>query len=522
MLFAVPCVLAQTASQAVPTSLVPLPDQIATILASPAVARDHWGITVTALDGTPIYSLNDAQLFHPASNAKLFTTAAALALLGPDRRFTTTVQASAPMGKDGVLHGDLTLVGGGDADFGTHDVPYVSHPAKNSPQERTLADIDDLADQLVKRGLRSVDGDLVADDQLFSGSQYPDGWSVDDLLWGYAAPVSALSVHDNQIDFTIVPSPRSTSDPDPQLRYYSVIDLFGYSDNPKDTCASILYSAQPGSKELTIQGSLYNRSKPCTEHIAIDDPAEYAALQLKQALEYRGVRISGSAKSQHDYAPEPDADIIIGDALAGVPEQACPALAVNAARSNVIAQHSSPTLAEDVMFTNKASQNLHAEIMLRNIATLACNGSALAARRSVRTFLTSHVGIDPSDFVFYDGSGLSTKDLVTPRAIARLLSYAAHDPKTVLPQQWFEGWKSSLPIGGVDGSLEHRFTQPPLKGHIFAKTGTLGESRALSGYVDCASGHTVIFSILIDNHLPGTTADRDAMDRIVAAIQASN
>jgi D-alanyl-D-alanine carboxypeptidase/D-alanyl-D-alanine-endopeptidase (penicillin-binding protein 4) len=123
--------------------------------------------------------------------------------------------------------------------------------------------------------------------------------------------------------------------------------------------------------------------------------------------------------------------------------------------------------------------------------------------------------------VFYDGSGLSGHDLVTPRAIAKLLSYVAHDPKTGTPQPWFAAWKASLPVGGVDGTLADRFTAAPLKGHVFAKTGTMGEANALSGYLDCASGQTVIFSILVGNHLPGDSADRDAMDKIVAAIAAA-
>jgi D-alanyl-D-alanine carboxypeptidase/D-alanyl-D-alanine-endopeptidase (penicillin-binding protein 4) len=138
----------------------------------------------------------------------------------------------------------------------------------------------------------------------------------------------------------------------------------------------------------------------------------------------------------------------------------------------------------------------------------------------VRAFLIN-AGLDPNDFVFYDGSGLSNHDLVTPRATAKLLSYAAHDPNTGAPQPWFAAWKASLPVAGEDGTLESRFPNPPLKDHLFAKTGTLGEARALSGYLDCASGRTVIFSIMVSNHLPGTSADRDVMDKIVAAIQAA-
>ncbi len=132
----------------------------------------------------------------------------------------------------------------------------------------------------------------------------------------------------------------------------------------------------------------------------------------------------------------------------------------------------------------------------------------------VRQFLLN-AGLDGDDFVFYDGSGLSGHDLVTPRATAKLLAYATSQP-------WFAQWKASLPVGGQDGTLAGRFAKPPLKDHLFAKTGTLSEARALSGYVDCASGNTVIFSVMVDNHAPNTPADREAMDSIVAAIAAND
>ena len=185
---------------------------------------------------------------------------------------------------------------------------------------------------------------------------------------------------------------------------------------------------------------------------------------------------------------------------------------------------------DDVVLTNKISQNLHAELLLHHLGKTygqayaggdgGVDGSTAEGVRVVRQFLIN-AGIDKDDFVFYDGSGLSGYDLVTPRAVAKLLSFAAHDPKTGAPQPWFTEWKATLPVGGVDGTLADRFTQPPLKGHVFAKTGTHSEGRALSGYLECASGQTVIFSILVDHHLPGDSADRDAMDKIVAAIAAA-
>ncbi len=181
-----------------------------------------------------------------------------------------------------------------------------------------------------------------------------------------------------------------------------------------------------------------------------------------------------------------------------------------------MASHTSPPLAEDVTVTNKVSQNLHAELWLHHLGkrTFCSDGSTVAGARLVRAFL-EHVGIDKDDFVFFDGSGLSGHDLVTPRATARLLQYASTQP-------WFADWKKTLPVGGEDGSLVERFGKAPLKDHVFAKTGTLGEARALSGYLEGASGKTVIFSIMVGNHMPQTSGDREAMDKIVAAIAAAN
>ena len=182
----------------------------------------------------------------------------------------------------------------------------------------------------------------------------------------------------------------------------------------------------------------------------------------------------------------------------------------------VAATHRSPTLEQDVVVTNKTSENLHAELLLRRMGdALGDTGSGAQGVRVLRWFLTEKAGLDPEDFVFYDGSGLSGHDLVTPRATVRLLTWASRQP-------WFSGWRASLPVGGVDGSLLIRFAKGPLKGKVFAKTGTLGEARALSGYLECASGRTVAFSVMVTDHAPGGRADLEAMDRIVGEIAAAN
>jgi D-alanyl-D-alanine carboxypeptidase/D-alanyl-D-alanine-endopeptidase (penicillin-binding protein 4) len=128
----------------------------------------------------------------------------------------------------------------------------------------------------------------------------------------------------------------------------------------------------------------------------------------------------------------------------------------------------------------------------------------------VRQFLIS-IGIRPQDFFFFDGSGLSNQDLITPRAATTLLAYASRQP-------WGESWRSSLPVAGVDGTLSNRFTNSPVKGKFDAKTGSLGEVRALSGYLMTASGRTLAVSILINDHQPDSKAEGKAMDQLVEMI----
>jgi D-alanyl-D-alanine carboxypeptidase/D-alanyl-D-alanine-endopeptidase (penicillin-binding protein 4) len=128
----------------------------------------------------------------------------------------------------------------------------------------------------------------------------------------------------------------------------------------------------------------------------------------------------------------------------------------------------------------------------------------------VRQFLIT-AGVDARDFFFFDGSGLSNQDLITPRAATTLLAYAARQP-------WGAQWRSTLPVAGVDGSLAGRFTNSPVKEKLAAKTGTLGEVRGLSGYLTAASGRTVAVSILINDHQPDSKAEAKAMDQLVEMI----
>lgn len=507
-----------------------LGSQIAALVADPSVSRAHWGIAVTTLNGTPLYGMDEGKLFRPASNTKLFTSATAMALLRPDATVTTTVVGD--LNADGTVRGDLTLVGAADANLASDDLPYVppaQRPKGPPPQPVALEDLRALTDQLAAKGVRTVTGRVVGDDTLFPHEPFAESWNVGDLKWGYGAPVSALTIADNELKLTIAPG--TMTGPKGNERYTPVTVTLDQNNVPYYTVQSqvnvtapgtgshLNVERLPGSRVLRVYGAMAVDAKPDVEHVSIDDPALYAAVALRELLMQRGITVTGEAVADHQEvhgrflgrnAPltECEAATVAGTGSCAV---TCPVTA----RPPVLASKVSAPLADDVKLTLKVSQNLHAEMLLHRVGrAVGCgDGSTADGTRIVRGFLLN-AGLDGDDFVFNDGSGLSGHDLVTPRATAQLLAYARKRP-------WFAQWKVALPIGGEDGTLASRFPDPPLKDHLFAKTGTLGESRGLSGYLDTASGKQVIFSILVDDHTPSSSADRVVMDKIVAAIAAA-
>lgn len=537
----------------------PLCRKIERLTEAPGVARAHWGVSVASADGTPLCSLHASQLFRPASTNKIFTSAAALALLGPGKTFSTSVTADGTL-KNGVLTGDLRLLGGGDANLGAEDVPYVpppdppptGEPKPPPPELVTIPDIEGLADQIVAKGVRSVTGGVIGDDTYFAWQPYPPEWSADDLLYGYGAPISALSVHDNEVairvsqdldatrnvDVTRGPAARVaaaraatarvTAETSPAVPWFTLKNT-AVAGQGKGSCASQLVIGRwlggnaPGPRRVNISGSLPLGVQHCGGTLAIDDPAEYAALALQQALERRGVHIAGAARAEHWDAAEPggvftgesDADSLLQEDFSSAVPQAVACSVAGAFRDapphgTVLATHTSPTLIADETATLKTSQNLHAELLLRNLgAAYSCDRTERGSLHVLRQYLL-HAGVDPEDFVLYDGSGLSSHDLVAPRALTTFLVFAMRQP-------WFAMWRAALPVGGVDGTLHSRF-KDALKGRVFAKTGTLGESSALAGYVLSATGEVRIFSIMVDNHTPMTSAHHAVVDQIVEAI----
>ncbi len=432
---------------------------------------------VDANTGEVVAQQNASKLFTPASNTKLYTTALALVRLGITYTFKTSVRTSATLAAGETAAPDLTFIAGGDPNLSGRLLPYSPLPNHNDP----LTAIAKLADQIAAKGIKQINGNLIAEDSRYPYDPYPEGWTLNDGTWSYGAPVSAFSVNDNSVRVTVKgaePGELADVQLDPDFDQFVVLNQVV---TDKSNQAKVNMSRPPGSNELVITGTMGRAAPKVEEDVAVTDPALFAAEALKYELEERGISIRGEAQPVHrDLTTIPDP--LGAPRIATLPE------------GTELASLESAPLFEVVQIVNKVSQNLHAEMLLREVAYATRSVGTLAAGLDERKKFLVEAGIPDKTYVFADGSGLARQGLTSPAATVMLLRYMWNRPEK-------QAWIDSLPVGGVDGTLKNRFKNIEGAERVHAKTGSLAHVAALSGYLQTKSGRWLIFSMMANAEL---------------------
>lgn len=430
-----------------------------TLLSNAQIGLDFYDIS----SDSTIFSHHADRLFTPASNLKLFTSAAALQLLGPSYRMKTEFAVRGEIAPAGHLQGDLIIAGGGD--------PLISGRFRSK-----ITDVLELwADSLSMRGIREINGRIVTDNLLFKYPELGQAWSWDDLSYWYACPISALSFNDNCVDLKFLPGKR-VGDPaviitDPITDYITIhnksITL------PADSTFTLDYYRVPNTNDVTFFGGIaVNDTLGEKDYVSVNKPDIYCATIFRDVLISRGIKAGA---------------VIASDSAAAYP------IELMGAPPRPLFTWLSDSLAVIISVINKNSQNLFAEQTLKALgAERGGEGSFKAGIKAAEDYF-AEIGITGNDLQMYDGSGLSYMNMVKPSAIIKLLKYMASDRN-------FNIYFESLANPARDRSLRKRLLDIPSRDHVRAKTGFIGNVSAFSGYIQGPrTGRLIAFSIMINN-----------------------
>jgi serine-type D-Ala-D-Ala carboxypeptidase/endopeptidase (penicillin-binding protein 4) len=464
-----------------------LQTDLAGMIRRPGWRGDRWSVLVVSLDhGDTLYAQGAYDRLAPASNMKLFTTAAALYYLGPDFRWNTFLMATGPL-RDGVLEGDLVLYGTGDptfsARFGSSQAVWTA-----------------FADTLEARGVRHIRGDIVGDGSYFEGSGVGEGWQHSYMNAAYAASAGALSYADNVATLQISPASQAGWRPTVKLvpggEGIAVVNQATTvgSGTTRIQAARVAYDGP-----IVIRGQIARGSAPLTRSVPVSDPERFAAAIFREVLERRGIAISGTLRSAQTAQESP----VTGRSVFA------PALD-SREPVRVLAVHTSPPVIQVLDIINKRSHNLMSEQVLRTIGRVATGeGSVLGGRRAIEHMMRTEGHPAPGEIEIYDGSGLSILNRSSARGIVSLLAVMAESP------MWNHYWET-LPEAGTSVGLR-RMHRTAAEGNLRAKTGTIDRVSALSGYVRSADGERLAFSI-ISNNVPSTWMAKRVEDAIGARL----
>ena len=443
-----------------------------------AAPGTRFGFVVVDQDGKEVIAINPDQRFIPASNTKIVTTAAAFWSLDAVDRPDPSGGAAVRIEQTGALR-DVVLEGHGDARL-------------SSAVDCTIDCLAMLADAVAAQ--TRVVHDVIGDDSMYPDQRWSPGMSWNNIPTRSGTATSALTLDDNEVAVTVTPAALGEPPGVASAPYYTI-------QNRARTVASgataIEFDRAPNGAIVRLTGTIAVGAKPEDLRLGIDDPAQYAAWVLRRMLVARGVRVRGVISVRHRPLGPGDDPAIRGTAAPARPPAVEP-----------LARLVPPPLIEDLTLINKVSQNLHAELMLRRVGLKVGSGSIADGQVVVRAML-AHAGVPRTAFDFSDGSGMSSYNRIAPRGMVTFLRWIAVQP-------WGTAWRATLPVGGR-GTLSRRFAGTALDGKLFAKTGTLNATNALSGYLIAKSGATLTFSIYA-NDVPDGASATTAMDQALLSV----
>lgn len=431
----------------------PLPQVLDRILDAPTLRGGITGAVVQRVsDGKILYQHNPDLRLIPASNRKLFTSAAALELLGDDFTFTTQVLATAKPDVDGTLQGDLILHGVGDSSLKT-------------------ADLNDLAAQVAQAGVKRVTGNVIGDGSVFTDGPYGFGWEWDDFSDSEFPQIAGLEVNDGDVTISVLSGETvgaaATVKLDPPTDY---LPLHNQATTAAKDAADTCIIVKPYAQNIAEISGQVPLGATMTQDVPVEAPPRYAATVFADCLRRQGITITGQI----------------------IPDKA------SADDTVILASHASIPLASYIALMNKPSDNLLAESLIRTLGAIKGNGGSYDAGHAVEMPFFQSLGVDTGAIALVDGCGVGRRNFVTARAVGQLLVGMHH-------QSDWKFYYDSLPIAGVDGTLRRRMKGTKADDNVHAKTGTLSQVRGLSGYLTGQKGDLYAFSLLMNNY-PGTAA----------------
>lgn len=484
------------------TARAPLEQRLDAIFDDPKWDSTWWGVVVQDLETSKIiYNRNAEKSFAPASNMKLYTTAAALSTLGADYKFETKIYATGTTDSQGMLHGDIIVVGSGD--------PSIS--GRYLDDKPTTAILAEWADAITSAGIKGITGRIIGDDDIFDDSPISSTWVADYLQEWYAAENSGLAINENCWDVLLTPTDPKVTDL-LITEYYTVDagDIKVVPNDDRETSAPAEEEARLSidavlerrdRNRISLSGTIEADSAPVKEWGSIHNGTLFTVTLLKEELERKWSLRSGNRLLFENKGLQA---VDIDDLDKQIAEY------LKSNRGSLLHTHVSPPLSKILAIINKPSQNFYADMLLKGLGAEAHElGSFSNGEKVVKDMLTT-AGVDSRSLNMSDGSGLSRYNRVEPRQTLALLNYMYHRPD-------FAVFEASLPIMGLDGTLRGRMKGTMAEGNVKAKTGTIGGVRALSGYMT-ANGRRLAFSMMANNYYTPTSAATEAQDQAVLEI----